>query len=104
MNTGTSISGRPSMGAWINYGLGSECANLPGFIVLTSLGRTNPQPISQRQWGKRLSAWRIPGVEFYSKRGCRSLHQDPAGTNRDQQFSLIDSVNQLNRLKSPCSR
>src|SRR4051794_4880334 len=37
MNTGTTISGRPSMGAWLNYGLGSESENLPGFVVLTSL-------------------------------------------------------------------
>ena len=38
MNTGTSLPGRPSMGAWINYGLGNETDNLPGFIVLTSIG------------------------------------------------------------------
>src|SRR5262249_37668191 len=39
MNTGTTISGRPSMGSWIWYGLGSDCDNLPGFVVLTSLGK-----------------------------------------------------------------
>ena len=49
MNTGTSISGRPSMGAWINYGLGSETDNLPGFVVMTSKGGRNPQPIASRQ-------------------------------------------------------
>ena len=46
MNTGTAISGRPSMGSWINYGLGSESENLPGFVVLTSVGGRNPQPIA----------------------------------------------------------
>ena len=46
MNTGTSISGRPSMGSWVTYGLGSETRNLPGFVVLTSAYGRNPQPIS----------------------------------------------------------
>ncbi len=50
MNTGTSISGRPSMGSWINYGLGSEGDNLPGFVVMTSFAGRNPQPIASRQW------------------------------------------------------
>ena len=51
MNTGTAINGRPSMGSWINYGLGSEADDLPGFVVLTSVGGRNPQPIASRQWG-----------------------------------------------------
>ena len=50
MNTGTAINGRPSMGSWINYGLGSETNDLPGFVVLTSIGGRNPQPIASRQW------------------------------------------------------
>ena len=44
MNTGTSISGRPSMGTWVNYGLGSLSEDLPGFVVLTSQGGRNPSP------------------------------------------------------------
>lgn len=98
MNTGTSISGRPSMGSWINYGLGSECENLPGFIVLTSLGGRNPQPISQRQWGSGFLPGEYQGVEFYSKGDAVHYIKNPAGTNRDQQLSLIESVNRLNRL------
>jgi hypothetical protein len=51
MNTGTAISGRPSMGSWINYGLGSDCDNLPGFVVMVSrAGTRSPQPVSSRQW------------------------------------------------------
>src|SRR5262245_19196201 len=51
MNTGTPISGRPSMGAWLVYGLGSAADNLPGFVVLPSTGRSGQmQPISARQW------------------------------------------------------
>jgi hypothetical protein len=50
MNTGTAISGRPSMGSWVTYGLGSESDDLPGFVVMTSFAGRNPQPISQRMW------------------------------------------------------
>ena len=49
MNTGTSISGRPSMGSWWTYGLGSEAEDLPGFVVLTSVGGGQNQPIAARQ-------------------------------------------------------
>src|SRR5262249_20143432 len=50
MNTGTTISGRPAMGSWLNYGLGSESDDLPGFVVLTSLGKAGQaQPIAARQ-------------------------------------------------------
>jgi hypothetical protein len=98
MNTGTSISGRPSMGSWITYGLGSECENLPGFIVLTSFGGRNPQPISQRQWGSGFLPGEFQGVEFYSKGAAVHYIENPAGTHRDQQRGLIQSINQLNRL------
>ncbi|MEO1990755.1 MAG: DUF1501 domain-containing protein, partial [Pirellulales bacterium] len=50
MNTGSIIPGRPSMGAWVNYGIGSESEDLPGFVVLTSEGGGQGQPISSRQW------------------------------------------------------
>ncbi len=63
MNTGTSITGRPSMGSWITYGLGSEAADLPGFVVLTSFGGRSPQPISARQWAAGFLPGRYQGVE-----------------------------------------
>src|SRR6266478_4169400 len=50
MNSGSIIKGRPSMGSWLLYGLGSEADDLPGFIVLTSAGKTGLQPVSARQW------------------------------------------------------
>lgn len=102
MNTGTSISGRPSLGAWVTYGLGSECENLPGFVVLTSVGGRNPQPISQRQWGSGFLPGEFQGVEFYSKGDAVHYISNPSGTTRDQQQSLIQTVNELNRL-SPLS-
>src|SRR2546423_12575123 len=56
MNTGTTISGRPSMGTWLWYGLGAEREDLPGFVVLTSSGRygqSHPISARQRPWGFR---------------------------------------------------
>ena len=70
MNTGTAINGRPSMGAWVNYGLGSETKDLHGFVVLTSVGGRNPQPIASRQWGAGFLPSRHQGVEFSSSRPC----------------------------------
>src|SRR5882724_6648166 len=65
MNTGTTISGRPSMGSWVTYGLGSDSENLPGFVVLTSQGRGGQnQPISARQWHSGFLPSRFQGVQF----------------------------------------
>ena len=66
MNTGTAINGRPSMGSWINYGLGSESQDLPGFVVLTSQGGRDPQPIASRQWSAGFLPSEYQGVEFHS--------------------------------------
>src|SRR5207249_2117625 len=66
MNTGTAIPGRPSLGSWVTYGLGSECDNLPGFVVLTSLGGRSPQPLANRLWGAGMLPSRYQGIKFNS--------------------------------------
>ncbi|MFG0333580.1 MAG: DUF1501 domain-containing protein [Maioricimonas sp. JB049] len=99
MNTGTSISGRPSMGAWVTYGLGTESQDLPGFVVLTSVGGRNPQPIASRQWGAGFLPSRFQGVEFYSKGDPVHYVRNPAGVSRSQQQQLVESINQLNELR-----
>ncbi len=96
MNTGTAISGRPSMGSWINYGLGSECDDLPGFVVLTSVGGRNPQPIASRQWGAGFLPSRYQGVEFNSSGDPVYYVKSPPGVNQAQQRTLVNTVNQLN--------
>src|SRR5204863_188882 len=68
MNTGTLISGRPSMGSWLLYGLGADTDSLPGFVVLTSLGgHGQGQPIASRQWHSGFLPSQFQGVEFRSK-------------------------------------
>jgi hypothetical protein len=96
MNTGTSISGRPSMGSWINYGLGSESDNLPGFVVMTSAGGRNPQPIAARQWSAGFLPARFQGVEFHSTGDPVNYLRSPAGVQTGQQRDLVDAIRQLN--------
>ncbi len=100
MNTGTSISGRPSMGAWVTYGLGSECDNLPGFVVLTSEGGRNPQPIASRQWAAGFLPGRHQGVLFNSKGDPVHYVRNPAGVSREQQRRLIDAIGELNAVRN----
>jgi hypothetical protein len=100
MNTGTSISGRPSMGSWITYGLGSDSENLPGFVVLTSEGGRNPQPIASRQWSAGFLPGRYQGVQFFANGDPVHYLRNPAGVSREQQRALVDAVNQLNRLRN----
>jgi len=97
MNTGTAISGRPSMGSWVTYGLGSETENLPGFVVMTSVGGRNPQPIASRQWGAGFLPSRYQGVEFNSAGDPVYYLNNPPGVSTQQQRQVIDAINQINR-------
>jgi hypothetical protein len=100
MNTGTAISGRPSMGSWITYGLGSECEDLPGFVVMTSFAGRNPQPISQRMWGNGFLPGRFQGVEFNSTGDPVYYLRNPAGVSGAQQRDLVDAVGELDRHRN----
>ncbi|TWT77646.1 hypothetical protein Pla123a_14420 [Posidoniimonas polymericola] len=95
MNTGTAISGRPSMGSWVNYGLGSECDNLPGFVVLMSHSGRNPQPLSSRQWSAGFLPGRHQGVPFNATGDVVHYVGNPPGVDRQSQRRLIDRVTQL---------
>ena len=99
MNTGTSIPGRPSMGSWINYGLGSESSDLPGFVVLTSLGKFGQaQPIAARQWHSGFLPSRFQGVEFHSKGDPVLYVGSPPGVDRARQRDVVEAVQSLNAL------
>jgi hypothetical protein len=100
MNTGTTISGRPAMGSWLTYGLGSESDDLPGFVVLTSTGRFGQaQPISTRQWHSGFLPSRFQGVRFYSKGDPVLYLGNPGGTTVDRQRDVVDAVQRLNQLE-----
>jgi Protein of unknown function (DUF1501) len=100
MNTGTTISGRPSMGSWVTYGLGSECDDLPGFVVLTSNGRGGQnQPIASRQWHSGLLPSRFQGVHLRSQGDPVLYLTRPDGVGSEQQRDVIDAVQELNRAR-----
>jgi hypothetical protein len=97
INTGSSIPGRPSMGSWLTYGLGSDSEDLPGFVVLTSLGRGGQnQPIAARQWSAGFLPSRFQGVHFRSKGDPVLYLGNPAGISREMQGDVVDAVNKLN--------
>ena len=100
MNTGTAISGRPSMGSWINYGLGSETDELPGFVVLSSVGGRNPQPIASRQWSSGFLPGRYQGVEFNSTGDPVNYLRNPKQVSRENQRSVVDAVKGLDRIRN----
>ena len=104
MNTGTGISGRPSMGSWVNYGLGSESSSLPGFVVLTSVGGRNPQPIASRQWSSGFLPSRYQGVEFQASGNPVHYVNSPQGVSQEKQGRLIQTINQLNRHRNQVLR
>ncbi|QDU41580.1 hypothetical protein Mal52_00330 [Symmachiella dynata] len=98
MNTGTSIPGRPSMGSWLLYGLGSDSQDLPGYVVMTSVGGGQSQPIASRQWHSGFLPSQFQGVEFRSKGDPVLYVNSPGGVALKQQRQVIDAVQQLNRL------
>mgnify|MGYP003644260309 CR=1 FL=1 len=97
MNTGTSISGRPSMGSWVTYGLGSEADNLPGFVVLTSVGGGQSQPIAARQWHSGFLPSKFQGVQFHSTGDPVLYLSNPDGVNAQRQRDVVDTVQALNQ-------
>jgi len=100
MNTGSIIPGRPSMGSWVMHALNAEGKNLPGYIVLTSEGGGQGQPISSKQWHNGFLPGKLQGVQFQSK-GSPILYVDnPAGVTREAQGDVLSSVTALNRLKA----
>jgi len=97
MNSGTTISGRPSVGAWLTYGLGSDSADLPGFVVMTSTGKFGQsQPISSRQWSSGFLPSRFQGVEFKSVGDPVLYVSRPHGVSSSQQGDVVQAINQLN--------
>jgi uncharacterized protein (DUF1501 family) len=100
MNTGSIIPGRPSIGSWVLYGLGSASQNLPGFVVLTSVGGGQGQPIASRQWSSGFLPGHLQGVEFQSAGDPVHYVRTPAGNTPQSQHQLIQTVNQLNQLNA----
>ena len=100
MNTGSMIPGRPAMGSWLLYGLGSESDNLPGFIVLVSTGKFGQrQPIAARQWHSGFLPGQHQGVELRGTGDPVLYVRNPSGVDMPAQRQVVDAVGDLNRLR-----
>ena len=97
--TGSQIPGRPSMGAWLSYGLGCETDNLPAFVVMTSSdkGKTCGQLFFDYYWGAGFLPSRYQGVRFRNTGDLVPYLNNPAGMSAQSKRVLLDEVAELNR-------
>ena len=95
MHTGSARLGRPAMGAWVTYGLGSENSNLPGYVVLTS-GGANPDA-GKSVWGSGFLPSVYQGIQCRSAGDPVLFIKDPEGMDRDLKKASIDAINKINK-------
>jgi len=101
IQTGHQLPGRPSLGAWLSYGLGNESQSLPAFVVMVSQGSGNKtdQPLFSRLWGPGFLPSQHQGVRFRSGSGDPVLYlSNPPGIDADARRRMLDGVGQLNKL------
>jgi hypothetical protein len=92
--SGSQIAGRPSMGAWVHYGLGSDNANLPAFVVLITPGKVD-QPLYARLWGSGFLPSQHQGVQFRSGKEPVLYLANPAGVTHESRRALLDRLRDL---------
>ncbi len=102
IQSGFQQPGRPSMGSWVSYGLGSENRDLPGFVVLISQGSNlnQSQPLFSRLWGSGFLPSRFQGVKFRSSGDPVLYLSNPNGIDSSTRRSMLDVVAEINRLRS----
>ncbi|MBK7598284.1 MAG: DUF1501 domain-containing protein [Acidobacteria bacterium] len=99
--TGFQLAGRPSLGAWISYGLGSVNKNLPSFIVMVSVGRNGgDQPLYDRLWGSGFLPSRYQGVKFHNGPDPVLYLSNPPGVSKQVRRQFLDDLSQLNEINA----
>ena len=96
--TGAQVAGRPSIGAWLAYGLGSENQDLPAFVVMITQGGGD-QPLYDRLWGSGFLPTQYQGVKFRSVGDPVLYLSDPEGFDKGLRRQFLDALGQLNQLK-----
>lgn len=97
--TGFQLAGRPSIGSWVAYGLGSENQNLPAYVVMVSQGSGNTQALADRSFGSGFLPTKFSGVKFRSGADPVLYLTDPEGYSRDARRRFLDDLSQLNQMK-----
>ena len=97
--TGSQQVGRPSIGSWISYGLGSDNENLPAFCVLLSEGRPADQPVYSRLWGNGFLPSQHQGVQFRAGKDPVLYLHNPPGIDPNDRGRQLDYLNQLSKIQ-----
>jgi hypothetical protein len=99
IQTGSQIAGRPSIGAWLAYGIGSQTEDLPAFVVMISPGKgTGGQPLYDRLWGSGFLPSRYQGVKFRSVGDPVLYLSNPDGFNSQDRRRYLDALDKLNQI------
>ena len=98
--TGHQLAGRPSIGSWLSYGLGSENQNLPAFIVLVSKDASKDQPLYARLWGNGFLPSEHQGVQFRSGKDPVLFLNNPEGYDGADRKEMLDYLSKLNALQN----
>ena len=98
LQTGHQLAGRPSLGSWLSYGLGSETSSLPAYVVMVSQG-SGGQPLYSRLWGSGFLPTRYQAVKFRAGREPVLYLNDPDGFSREDRRSYLDDLGALNRVR-----
>ena len=101
LQTGSQQSGRPALGSWLSYGLGTENQNLPAFIVMISRpsGPTNAQPLHERMWSAGFLPSIHQGARFSPGKDPVLFLSNPPGITSERRRAMLDDLAQLNRMK-----
>jgi hypothetical protein len=97
--TGSQLGGRPSIGSWISYGLGSDNKNLPEFCVLLSRGKQGGQPLYAKLWGSGFLPSLHQGVQFRSGKDPVLYLNNPNGINSSSRRRMLDALKDLQEIK-----
>jgi len=95
LQTGSQLPGRPSIGSWLSYGLGSDNKNLPEFVVLVTKGKQGGQPLYSRLWGNGFLPSEHQGVQFRAGKHPVLYLENPPGVDSDSRREQLDYLNQL---------
>ncbi len=98
LQTGSQLSGRPSIGAWLTYGLGNDNENLPAFVVLITPGKTD-QPLYARLWGSGFLPARYQGIQFRSGKEPVLYLNDPAGMTPEGRRLMLERLRELHEYQ-----
>lgn len=100
MQTGSQLSGRPSIGSWLSYGLGSDNKDLPNFVVLMSKSYGGAQPLNSAAWSNGFLPSHHQGVQFRNGKDPVLFLNNPPGINQNDRKSAIDYINELNTYQN----